>query len=277
MAQGFAPWALGRSGLNPYFAFTDACNARHPLVILASGQACVWYRLTLASKDGDWIIAENSEACSVVIAQLQLQGAKYRLGAPLHPRWLAAGWSSHFEAIQGDGTRLRFDFVSRPPRIDPIALTALWGRVHAGSPAVVDPETLIRLKQTLRLKDYPFIGALASKLPDPESQIRWTIDPAHLQGLISAHPELMPTLVQHRPVVAEILQRASRDEDALAVAIDGEIRSWRRADDQRITRYTRAIEPWSRRFRELDLQTMPLTAAHACMIESASGILPEDL
>ncbi len=35
------PWLLGRHPANPYFGFTDACNASQPVVILASGQACV--------------------------------------------------------------------------------------------------------------------------------------------------------------------------------------------------------------------------------------------
>ena len=43
------PWFLGHTGANPYFAFTDRCNDQRPIITLASGQACVWYRLTLAS------------------------------------------------------------------------------------------------------------------------------------------------------------------------------------------------------------------------------------
>ena len=50
---------IGDGAANPYFRFTDACNVDGARVILASGQACVWYRLTLASKDGDWIARER--------------------------------------------------------------------------------------------------------------------------------------------------------------------------------------------------------------------------
>ena len=166
-----AQWLLGHHKDNPYFAFTDACNAEGVQIILASGQACVWYRLTLASKDGDWLIRESDAACAVVLNQLATLGARYRLGAPLHPRWLQAGWSSHFEATDPSGLRLRFDFVSRPPRIISERLAQIWQESESGLPAVVQPLDLVKLKRTMRLKDYPFIGALAHVVGDPLSQL----------------------------------------------------------------------------------------------------------
>lgn len=260
------PWLLGHHAANAYFAFTDACNRERPLVILASGQACVWYRLTLASKDGDWLIAEKSDACDSVLAQLASLGAHYRLGAPLDPRWLAAGWSSHFEAPGPHGERLRFDFVSRPPRIDPAALATLWQEASA-RPAVVPPATLIRLKQTMRLKDYPFIGALACELTDHAEQARWSIDPDHLADLLRREPHLCPL----RPAVASHLD----DPAALAAAIDGEIRALRQADERRMAAFAQAQQPWVERFRSLPAAGLPLAEAHAMLLTAAAGVLPE--
>jgi len=41
---------------------------------------------------------------------------------------------------------------------------------------VVDPERLIRLKQTQRAKDYPVIGELSRRLT-PEREVELTTDP----------------------------------------------------------------------------------------------------
>ncbi len=50
---------------NIYFELTEAFNATAPTVALASGQAVVYYRVAIMSKDGDWIIRETRdlEAC----------------------------------------------------------------------------------------------------------------------------------------------------------------------------------------------------------------------
>jgi hypothetical protein len=267
------PWHLGHHQANPYFAFTDACNVERPIVILASGQACVWYKLTLASKDGDWIIAHDQSACTIVLQRLADLGATYRLGAPLDPRWLAAGWSAHFEAVGSGGERLRFDFVARPPRVSAPQLKRLWDDVRRGGPAVVSPECLIRLKQTMRLKDYPFIGALALRLDEAEAQLRWSIEPGHILRLLTQTPSLLARLPEVRPALVGV----ALDLDAMASAIDAEIRQLRRIDETRLTAYTRAIAPWSHRFRDLGLGHLPLVEAHARMTDAASGVLPESV
>lgn len=265
-----SPIAPGSS--NPYFAFTDACNCRRSTVILASGQACVWYRLTLASKDGDWIVREEPDALATVLSELERLGARYRLGAPLDVRWLKAGWSSHFEALGHDGLRLRFDFVSRPPRLPPDRLQRLWSEVEAGQPAIIGREDLIRIKQTMRLKDYAFIGSLALQLDDPETQLRWTLDPDHLLELLERHPELRARLNELRPACA----LAEPTPDALAACIDGEIRTCRRADERRLQAYGRALSPWAERFRSLDLMDVPLRRCHDLLCAQADGLLPQE-
>lgn len=261
---------LGHHGANPYFAFTDACNAARPVVILASGQACVWYRLALASKDGDWIAREDEASLTVIRIELARLGARYRLGAPLDVRWLSAGWSSHFEAIDQEGFRLRFDFVTRPPRLSSQRLRATWQAVEAGAKAVVSQSDLILLKQTLRLKDYAFIGALATQVADPLDQMRWTLDAQHLIDLVRGHPHLASRLAEERPALTGV----SMEVDSLAAVIDGEIRALRRRDEQRIAAYTSAMQPWAEQFRSLDLDHVSLVEAHARCCAAASAILP---
>ncbi len=48
---------------NVYFELTRAFNAEGRIAVLASGQAVVWYRLAMRSKDGDWILRPTAAAC----------------------------------------------------------------------------------------------------------------------------------------------------------------------------------------------------------------------
>ena len=95
---------------NIYFDLTEELNAEGPIAVLASGQAVVFYRLALMSKDGDWILRETPEACRRALAVLEKHGARYRPGAPLDVRWLGGGWSSHFELNDSQSRRVRCDF-----------------------------------------------------------------------------------------------------------------------------------------------------------------------
>ena len=55
---------------NPYIRLTQEFNHGRLRAILASGQAVVLYRLAIMSKDGDWILREETEALTHVIATL---------------------------------------------------------------------------------------------------------------------------------------------------------------------------------------------------------------
>ena len=65
-------------------------------------------------------------------------------------RWLRSGWSSHFERFDAAGRRRRCDFVSRPPRISPSAIQAMFQKSAGEDLLVVDREALIRLIQMIR-------------------------------------------------------------------------------------------------------------------------------
>lgn len=140
---------------NVYFDLTRTFNERGPIAALASGQAVVYYRVAIMSKDGDWVIRETSEACGRVLDVLTEREASYRPGAPLDPRWLAGGWSSHFEFADEKHRRVRCDFFSRPPRILPEATETLFASA-TDALLVVDVESLIRMKRTQRegLRDH---------------------------------------------------------------------------------------------------------------------------
>jgi len=97
---------------NPYVELTAAFNTGRLRAVLSSGQAVVMHRLAVMSKDGDWILRGDDEALEYVLKILGERGARYRFGAPLDRRWLAAGWSAHLEHRVGR-LRLRRDLMHR--------------------------------------------------------------------------------------------------------------------------------------------------------------------
>jgi len=146
--------------VNPYLELTREFNRGELRAIVSSDQAVVLLRLSVASKDGDWILRESTEALGHVLHVLAGHGARYRFGAPLDVRWMAGGWSAHFEFDRG-GLRLRTDFVTRPPRLSSVDLAALWEQAAKAEWPHVDPRRLVALKQTGRERDYAVIGELA--------------------------------------------------------------------------------------------------------------------
>jgi hypothetical protein len=88
--------------------------------IISSGHAVVLHRLAIMSEDGDWILREDEETMQHILLTLAKFGARYRFGAPLDTRWVAGGWSAHFE-FRYRQLRVRTDFATRPPRVAPAA------------------------------------------------------------------------------------------------------------------------------------------------------------
>lgn len=249
---------------NVYFELTRAFNARGPIAVLASGQAVVYHRVAIMSKDGDWILRETDEACATVLEVLTARGARYRPGAPLDVRWLAAGWSSHFEFADERGRRVRCDFFSRPPRVGAAALARLF-TADTGPLRVVDVETLILMKQTQRAKDYAVIGELASRLA-PEREVELTTDPDRLLVLA---PRIGSQ--SRRPAV----QAAARgDRDATIVALAREVDALQRADRRRLEVFATAADAFVRAFGAIPLERRLLPDAHVEVRALADRLLP---
>jgi hypothetical protein len=71
---------------NVYFDLTQELNAEGAIAVLASGQAVVFYRLAIMSKDGDWILRETAAACRRVLDVLARHAVEIALGTlPLGP------------------------------------------------------------------------------------------------------------------------------------------------------------------------------------------------
>lgn len=257
---------------NVYFQLTADFNAAGRVAVLASGQAVVWYRLAMMSKDGDWILRETDDACRRVREVLAARGARYRAGAPLDPRWLAGGWSSHFELRDDRGRRVRCDFFSRPPRIPAEALAALFverASERDGDLPVVDLEPLILMKRTQRAKDYPVIAELARLLP-PAREVELTFDPDRILELAPQHGR-----ASERPAVRAALEGPGRLQVVLALA--EEIDRLQQQDRVRVERYEQASEPYRQALRRLRRDDFELPGGHARLAEIAERLLPATL
>jgi hypothetical protein len=255
---------------NIYFELTEAFNGAEPTVALASGQAVVYYRVAIMSKDGDWVIRETPEACATVLQELAARGARYRPGAPLDVRWLAGGWSSHFEFEDARQRRVRCDFVSRPPRVFQAAIDRLFVRADRPSRlTVVDLDALIAMKQTQRAKDYAVIGELATKLP-PEREIELSTDPDRVLALAPIYGR-----ASARPAVRAAVTSSNRH--AVVVALAEEIDSLQQADRRRVAAYEAVARPYVQACRSIGVSALPVLEAHARLLEIAERLLPRTI
>jgi len=256
--------------LNVFFSLTEEFNSDGVIALLASGQAVVFYRIAVMSKDGDWVLRETEAACRRVRSVLATHGARYRPGPPLEPRWLAGGWSSHFEFFDDKRRRIRCDFVSRPPRILPGELEPMFsGARGEGSLRVIDPERLILLKQTQRAKDYPVIGELSRLLP-PEKELALTTDPDRILELAGPFGS-----GSSRDSVRAA--RLGQPREDVVVALAREIDRLQREDRRRMERYEQAAQAYLAEFRASVSTEAPLEDTHATAVRLAEPLLPATL
>ncbi len=254
---------------NVYFDLTEELNAEGVIAVLASGQAVVFYKISMMSKDGDWILREAPEACQRALAVLERHGARYRPGAPLDVRWLAGGWSSHFELFDAERRRIRCDFVSRPPRMTPDEIRGLFDPAQPAEPLrVLAIEPLIRIKQTQRAKDYPVIGELSRRLP-PQREIELTTDPDRILALAPAYGQGS----KRAPVRAAL---ASGSRDAVVVELAREIDRQQQRDRARLERYRTASLAYLQEFQAAKIGDLALPEAHQRLCEIAEKLLPHN-
>lgn len=254
---------------NIYFDLTRELNARGTIAVLASGQAVVFYRIAIMSKDGDWVLRETEDACQHALAVMAAHGAHYRPGAPLDLRWLAGSWSSHFEFMDAEQRRVRCDFVTRPPRLTAADLAELFVPREGRELPVIDVETLIVLKRTQRAKDYPVIAELA-RLLLPGREIELTVDPDRILELAPRHGD-----ASTRPPV--ILAHSGSPRREVVLALAEEIDNWQQADQKRLARYEQAARPYLKAFRAARIGELPLDEAHQRVLTLATELLPATL
>jgi hypothetical protein len=254
---------------NVYFDLTEELNAEGDIAVLASGQAVVFYKISMMSKDGDWILRETPEACRKALEILERHGAQYRPGAPLDVRWLSGGWSSHFELADTERRRIRCDFVSRPPRMSSEEIRGLFDPARPAVPLrVLGIEPLIRIKQTQRAKDYPVIGELSRRLP-PEREIEFTTDPDRILALASIYGQAS----ERAPVQAAF---AGGLRDNVVVELARELDRLQQKDRGRLEKYRTSSLSYLKEFQASRIGDLPLPAAHDRLCELAEDLLPRN-
>lgn len=262
---------MKKSHDNVYLELTEKFNQGKTRAIISSGQAVVLHRLAIMSKDGDWIVLENQDDLEFILNVLEKHHAVYRFGAPLDVRWLAGGWSSHFEFMR-NGIRVRCDFFSRPPRLSDQELSNIWMCQSQEKMPFLDVESLIKVKLTQREKDYAVIGELARKQP-PEQQLLSSRSAKDLIVLAATYPELVKSFVTERPLLG-LAWEGTRE--ALEEALDKERREFMRADERRLDAYAEASVDWRSAWPSLQrsIVNAPLIKAHDKILQHAQNLLP---
>lgn len=257
--------------MNIYLELTERFNAGRLRAIICSGQAVVLHRLAIMSKDGDWILREDDEDLEYILNILAEYGARYRFGAPLDWRWMSGGWSAHFE-FPGDKMRVRTDFFTRPPRISPVELEAIWEEQKDRDPPYIDVVNLADMKKTNRERDYAVIGELARRMTEVRDQFLYSRSARDLISLAEEQPGISESLVKKRPVLEFIPEGMDRLEEEL----DKERRKLIHSNEARLAVYSRAMERWSEVWPNLEkrMKACSLLEAHQLMIEGAEGVLP---
>jgi hypothetical protein len=257
--------------MNVYVDLTNRFNAGRLRAILSSGQAVVLHRLTIMSKDGDWIVKEDDEALNHILRVLHQSGARYRFGAPLDKRWLGGGWSSHFEFMK-DQLRIRTDFVSRPPRIGAERLAHIWKEQENRVPPFVDLVDLAELKKTNREKDFAVIGELARRITAVEDKVRYSRSAREILNFYMRDPSLVVRILAERGIGHE----AIRNLESLETALDAERRRLIHVNEHRLARYAAAAQAWLEIWKDVEREIagLPLPEAHLIVVNRAEGVLP---
>lgn len=257
--------------MNIYLKLTRRFNEGRLRAIICSGQAVVLHRLAIMSKDGDWILREDTETLGHILAVLSEYGAGYRFGAPLDVRWMPGGWSSHFE-FRHETLRVRTDFFARPPRIASSALERLWSEQEGKEMPFVGLVDLAEMKKTNREKDYAVIGELARRMTDAREQLLYSRSAGDLISIAAQHRDLVAELESARPLLAKV----SGGRGILEEALDAERRALIHANEARLKKYMSAAQDWATRWPQVesDIKGLPLADAHRIMVHAAEGVLP---
>lgn len=257
--------------MNIYTELTGEFNCGQLRVIISSGQAVVVHRLAIMSKDGDWIVREDPGALKYIRSVLEQRGARYRFGAPLDVRWLSEGWSSHFQ-FDLEGLRVRTDFVTRPPRLSPRRLEAIWREQEQATLPVVNPADLAELKKTNREKDYAVIGELARIMGNESDRLRYSRSARDILEIYGRDTDMSRNVLAERAITEDDLQSI----ETLEAALDSERRCLIHANEDRLRGYLQASVQWSGAWRDLErtCSRLPLGGAHELLIEEAEKLLP---
>jgi hypothetical protein len=146
---------------------------------------------------------------------------------------------------------------------------SLFSKGEAGQLLVVDIESLIRIKQTQRAKDYPVQAELARLLP-PELEVELTTDPDRILALASQ----FGTASQRTSIEAA---RAGKGRQEVVVALARELDELQQLDRKRLADFLRASQNYLDEFRKAGISQLPLLEAHRMCCDLALKHLPREV
>ena len=232
--------------------FRDLLRAAGVRCAITSGMACVHYGLQQTTKDTDWLIdPDHLDRLRGVLESLEKQFppwiVRYRtvFGAPLDPRWMANGWTSHIE-IREDalGFDHHLDFFARPPRV------VRW---EADEDGFVSRDVVARMKRTDRDRDWPIVDGLGWQIADSEDGLEVALqhvqDSGRLRALWGRSPaSLRGAVMALRPLLGRI------DAEADDLRLEGWVRLerlvWQCLNRERHGRYQTTWKDFYRRWRK---------------------------
>jgi hypothetical protein len=188
--------------------FFRSLNQHRVEYLLISGQATVLYGAATFSEDIDLWLQPTEDNRSRFLTVLRDCGVRYyKLTPPLTVEHLARGHGFHF-VLPGRGEPDAFlDVMGAPPRVGSFAAALVQARSmdsEWGPLPTIGLRSLVDLKKTQRLEDYPIISKLAVAWFDqPEcakaaEDFVWAADNLftlpELRLFFEAHPGALPAI-----------------------------------------------------------------------------------
>lgn len=229
---------------------------------ITGGLACVEFGVVEHTEDCDLICsAEDAETLLKVLQDSPYgsSACQYRKSSPpLDARWLAGGYTSHFQWPTANFAKPFLEVFSVPPRV-----SSPWEKETIGRFAGM--HTVAEMKRTKRRKDWDQATALGLAMLAPKGPLSQHSDPRGWLHIFDADVLRQP-LKEQSPSPAEIKQRpalqlAQTRSPLLDRVIQTEIEFWSHLDKLRLRIYTESLAPYARQV--LKLPSGNLMAQHA--------------
>jgi hypothetical protein len=252
-----------------YEGLITEVRARGGVCAITSGMACVQYGIAQSTKDCDILCSVESLTTLLgVIRESRFHGVggSYRghLTPPLDRRWLAGGWTSHFE-WEVEGAKAHLDVFAVAPRG-----STDWTKGISG--LLVGMHTVAEMKRTDRGKDWPFANALGGKLIESGELDGWLhiFEVDSLKELFKTVP-LPDDIVAKRPA----LQLLRDGDPRLKQAVFGEVTFWQELDRHRIRLHEGFIKKYMLAVkRDPAVRDPELLTQHTLRVKHAETLLP---